>query len=106
MCPTFADGQHLDVLRRRLDARLEGASHADRRFVLEAVGAKVIVQADGTWELELQVPREPVEPEANDLQIVNSRPESNYTANTAMSVPAIVWLLVWFPEFGGSNPAQ
>ena len=76
------DPASLDVLRRRLDARLEGASHKDRRFVLEAVGTKVIVQADGTWELELQVPREAVEPEANDLQIVSSRPESVYTANT------------------------
>jgi hypothetical protein len=66
------------LLRKRLDARLVGTTVEDKRFVLEAVSAKVIVQADGTWELELQVPCQVPEP-AGELQIVNSRPGSIYT---------------------------
>ncbi len=70
------DPQSIEMLRQRLAARLAAATPDDRRFILGAVGTKVIVQADGTWELELQVPREVQAPEG-DLQIVNSRPESN-----------------------------
>ena len=65
-------------LRHRLDARLTGATFDDKRYVLEAVGTKVIVQADGSWELELQVPQSDAEA-AEEFQIVNSRPRSNYT---------------------------
>ncbi len=67
------DPQSIETLRQRLEARLAAATPEDRRFVLEAVGANIIVQADGAWELELQVPREVPTPES-DLQIVNSRP--------------------------------
>jgi hypothetical protein len=66
------------LLRNRLEARLAGTTAEDKRFVLEAVNAKVIVQADGTWELELQVPRQVLAP-AGELQVVNSRLGSNYT---------------------------
>ncbi len=62
------------VLRKRLDARLAGATAEDRRFVLEAVGTKVIVQANGTWELELQVPRGAPGPAGSGVQIVNTLP--------------------------------
>ena len=72
------DPQSIEMLRQRLAARLATATPDDRRFILEAVGTKVIVQAEGTWELELQVPREVSAPEG-DLQIVNSRPGSIYT---------------------------
>ena len=65
-------------LRQRLDARLTCATHEDQRFVLEAVGTKVLAQTDGTWELELQIPRQITAP-AEEVQIVNSRPGSNYT---------------------------
>ena len=44
------------ALRQRVEAHLAGATIEDRRFVLDAVGAKIIAQGDGTWELE--VPRE------------------------------------------------
>ena len=72
------DPKSVEHLRQRLNERLAGATPEDRRFVLEAVGARVVIQSDGSWELELQVPRvesEPVDP----LQVVNSRPGSNYT---------------------------
>jgi site-specific DNA recombinase len=65
------------LLRKQLEERLAGTTVEDKRFVLEAVGAKAMVQADGTWELELQVPRQVPEP-AGELQIVNSRPGLNY----------------------------
>ena len=75
------DPQSIEMLRQRLETRLATATLEDQRFILEAVGAKVLVQADSTWELELQVPREVREPQG-DLQIVNTRPESIYTWNT------------------------
>ncbi len=67
--------QSVKMLRQRLEARLATATPEDRRFILEALSVKVMAQADGTWELELQVPREAPAP-ADDLQIVSSRPES------------------------------
>lgn len=66
------------VLRQRLETRLAGATPEDRRYILEAVGAKVIAQPDRSWELELQVPRDIPAPE-EVLQIVNSQPGLNYT---------------------------
>ena len=64
----------VELLHKRLSARLEVANPEDRRFVLEAVGAKVVVRADGRWDLELQVPRQDPELPILDLQTVNSRP--------------------------------
>lgn len=61
--------------RERLDAKLATATPEDRRFILGALSVKVMAQLDGTWELDLQVPREAPAPAAN-LQIVSSRPES------------------------------
>jgi hypothetical protein len=75
------DPEDVKRLRQRLEARLSAATPEDRRFILEAVGTKVIVQADGTWELEIQVPHEIPAP-VPALQIVNSRPGSNDTVNT------------------------
>ena len=72
------DPEAIARLRGRLEARLAGATAEDRRFVLEAVGTKVVTQTDGDWELELQVPRQLAEP-VDPLQIANSRPGSNYT---------------------------
>ncbi len=42
------DPQSIEMLRQRLAARLATATPDDRRFILEAVGTKVIVHADGT----------------------------------------------------------
>ena len=75
------DPEDVERIRQRLEVRLAAATPEDRRFILEAVGTKVIVQADGTWELEIQVPHEIAAP-VPALQIVNSRPGSNSTVNT------------------------
>ena len=74
------DPQSIEMLCQRLEAKLATATPDDRRFILEAVGTKAMVKADGTWELELQVPREVPAPEGG-LQIVNARPESNSPSN-------------------------
>ncbi len=42
---------------RRVEAKLAGATDEDRRLVLEAVGAFVIVQQNAAWELELEALR-------------------------------------------------
>ena len=80
------DSQSVRMLRQRVAPRLGTTKLEDRRFILEAVGTKVIVQADGTWELELQLGREAPAPEDN-LQIVNSRPGSNRPATNLAKVP-------------------
>jgi len=67
------DPAGVEELRKRLEARLATATAEDRRYVLEAVGATVIAHADGTWELELQIPREADEL----LQTENTGPGSN-----------------------------
>ena len=71
------DPQTVQILRQRLESRLESATPEDRQYIFNALGVRVLVQADKTWELELEIPRE-VRPE-EVLQIANSRPESNYT---------------------------
>ena len=75
------DPQTVEMLRQRLEGRLETATPEDRRYILNALGVKVLVQTDKTWELELQVPRQVPQSE-EVLQIVNSRPELNSTMNT------------------------
>ena len=75
------DPESVEQLRRRLEVRLGSATPEDRRFIFEALGVKVLAQTDGSWELELQVPRDASTP-AENLQVVNSRPGSNYTLNT------------------------
>ena len=89
------DPEVVGLMRERLETRLDGASPEDRRFVLEAINAKAIVQADKTWELEVQVPREA--PAHEELQIVNTRPGSNYTVNTDFR---------WFKNAHGSALAH
>ena len=75
------DPENVARLRHRLAARLASATPEDRQFILKSLSARVLAQTDGTWELELQVPREAPAP-AGELQIVNSRPGSVYTVNT------------------------
>ena len=62
----------IGVLRHRLESHLAGATLQDRRFVLEAVGAKVVAWGNGAWELELEIPRD-LEPGG---QIANTDPWS------------------------------
>ena len=75
------DPDAIGIMRERLDTRLTGATVEDRRFILEAVGARVIMHDDKTWELEVQVPRHSEPADADLLPIVNSRPESISTVN-------------------------
>jgi hypothetical protein len=69
------DPQNIELLRQRLGARLAPATPEDREFVFDALGVKVLVGGDGSWELELEVPRGIPEPD-KDFQIVNNRPRS------------------------------
>ena len=61
------------MLGDQLREQLAGATPADRRSVLDAVGATIIAQGDGTWELELVIPKDPP-PAEPELQIVNNGP--------------------------------
>ena len=47
------DPKNIEMLRRRLEAKLEAATPQDRRYILDALGVNVLIQADGTWELYL-----------------------------------------------------
>ncbi len=66
------DGTAIELLRDRLESRLASANAEDRRFIVEALDARVIVQEDGSWELEVHVPRSPHPGELAPQQIVNS----------------------------------
>lgn len=61
------------MLSDLLRARLVGAKPKDRRSVLDAVGATIVAQGDGTWELELEIPQEP-SPSEPKIQLVNGGP--------------------------------
>ncbi|MFC2039482.1 hypothetical protein ACFLST_01685, partial [Chloroflexota bacterium] len=65
----------VESLRRHLEERLARATPEDRRFVLESLGAKVIAHLDGTWDMEIELPRQI----QSDLQIAHSRPGLNST---------------------------
>ena len=62
----------LAILRDRLGENLSRCDFQDQKFVLDAVGAKVIASGDGSWELELELPQEP--PSVLDEQIENAGP--------------------------------
>ena len=74
--------QTAQILRQRLESRLESATPEVRQYIFNALGVRVLVRADKTWELELEIPREVPQPE-RVLQIANSRPELNSDWNTA-----------------------
>jgi len=48
----------LEQLRSRLEQKLASTEFADRRFILEALGTKVIVATDGRIEIEFAIPTE------------------------------------------------
>ena len=62
------------ALRTRMEDRLDRATPQDRRFVLEAVGTRVLAAGDGTWEVELEIPQEVTDRELRPLQLVNTDP--------------------------------
>lgn len=49
----------LEQLREQVEQRMESTEFADRRFVLEALGTKIIVTTEGTIEVEFAIPTEP-----------------------------------------------
>jgi len=67
---TFS-AEAVESLRHRLEERLARATPEDRRFVLESLGIKVIAYPNGTWDIEIELPKEV----QADLQIANSRAE-------------------------------
>ncbi len=48
----------LEQLQERLEERLESKEFADRRFVLEAVGTRIVVTTEGSVEIEFAIPTE------------------------------------------------
>ena len=65
--------EDIETLRESVQSRLAGATLSDKRFVLESVGAQVLSNGDGTWEIEVQVPKQ-ISPEKK-LQFVSYQPE-------------------------------
>ena len=63
--------ESIAALRKRVESRLTNASPQDRRFVLEALGTQVIAHDDGTWELQLEVPKLI----ANEVQTAVTNPQ-------------------------------
>ena len=57
------------AMRKTLHDRLDRASDEDWRFILEAVGAKVLAFGDGTWDIEINIP--------DTLSIENGIPRSS-----------------------------
>jgi len=64
------DASSIKLMRERLESRVVTATAEDRRFILEALGTQIIAHGDGTWELQLEVPRQI--PQQAD--IVSTRP--------------------------------
>ena len=71
------DPKALGMLAGRLKERLSSATCQDQRFILDALGATIIAQGDGTWELELEIPPDP-SADTPEVQIVNERPRSGW----------------------------
>ena len=67
----------LEILGHRLRERLANATCENQRFVLDALGATIIAQGDGTWELELEIPQDPPS-DTPGLQIVNEGRRSGW----------------------------
>jgi hypothetical protein len=65
----------VELLRCRFEEHLARATPEDRRFVLESLGAKVIAYPDGTWDMEIELPRQV----QSNMQIEHGVPESDST---------------------------
>jgi hypothetical protein len=48
--------QTVEAMAERLAHNLDNASHEDWRYVIEALGVKVLSFGDGTWDVEVRVP--------------------------------------------------
>ncbi len=63
----------IESLRQRFEERLTRATPEDQRFVLESLGAKVVAYPNGTWDMEIELPRQV----PSNMQIEHSVPESD-----------------------------
>ena len=48
----------LEQLQEQVEQRLESREFADRRFVLEALGTRIVVTTEGSVEVEFAIPTE------------------------------------------------
>ena len=67
------DPSALELLRDRLSGHMARGTSDDRRFLLDSLGATIIAAGDGSWELEVEIPKN-TQPEVPELQIANERP--------------------------------
>ncbi len=46
----------VEATRKRLEDRLNSATDEDWRFILEALGTRIVAFGDGSWDIEINVP--------------------------------------------------
>ena len=54
----FPGPEALTMLNQLVSTRLGVESCQDRRFIFDALGVTIIAHGDGTWDLELEIPKE------------------------------------------------
>jgi len=69
----FPTAEAMEALQQRLGSVLSSEASRDRSLILDALGVSVLAHGDGSWDLELEVPRE-VAPTVQDVQIENTGP--------------------------------
>ena len=69
----FPTAEAMEALQQKLGFVLSSEASRDRSLILDALGVSVIAHGDGSWDLELEVPRE-VAPTVQDVQIENTGP--------------------------------
>lgn len=67
------DPSALEILRDRLSGHMARGTNDDQRFLLDSLGATIIAAGDGSWELEVEIPKN-TQAEVLELQIANERP--------------------------------
>jgi hypothetical protein len=67
----FPTAEAMEALQQRLASVLPSEASRDRSLILDALGVSVLAHGDGSWDLELEAPRE-FAPTAQDVQIVNA----------------------------------
>ena len=69
----FPTPEAMATLQQRLGAVLASEVCHDKSLILDALGVTIIAHGDGSWDLEMEVPRE-VSSAVQDGQIENTRP--------------------------------
>ena len=75
----FPTAEAMEALQQRLGSVLSSEASRDRSLIFDALGVSVIAHGDGSWDLELEVPRE-VAPTVQDVQIENTGPRLGWGA--------------------------